>query len=319
MKIIFLLFAIIIFTSCTEKRSVYKIAFYNVENFFDTINGENIEEEFLPEAKLKWNTNKYQEKIKHLNTVIHSLNYPVILGLCEVENKRVLSDLIKAQSKTSSSPSYGIVHHESPDKRGIDAAFIYDKNIVRLLESGKLEVILDNSRSKPTRDIVWAKFLLKKDTIICLVNHWPSRRGGTKESEHKRIKAANTAKLFIDSILKENANSKIILMGDLNDYPSNNAPQIIQDIPMYPMIFKTSGSYGGTHCYRNHWGVLDHIMVSEALKNNGAIPFSGKINEFDYLFTEYKEHIVPFRTFGGGKYLGGYSDHLPVSIEIELK
>ena len=317
MKIIILLFALTILTSCVEKRSVYKIAFYNVENFFDTINGENIDEEFLPEAKLKWNTKKYQEKIKHLNTVIHSLNYPAILGLCEVENKGVLNDLIKAQSKTSSSPSYGIVHHESPDTRGIDAAFIYNKNTVRLLESGNLEVILD--KSKPTRDIVWAKFLLKKDTIICLVNHWPSRRGGTKESDYKRIKAAKTAKLFINSILKENPNSKIILMGDLNDYPSNNAPQIIQKIPMYPMILNTSGSYGGTHCYRNHWGVIDHIMVSEALKNNGAIPSSGKINEFDYLFTEYKEHIVPFRTFGGGKYLGGYSDHLPVSIEIELK
>jgi len=310
-RYIFIL-SIFICSSCANNKKIYKVGFYNVENLFDTIDGPNIDEEFLPNSKLNWNQVKYNEKIAHINQVIQSLDYPIILGLCEIENIKVLKDLIF--SSATLKKSYGIVHHDSPDKRGIDASFIYNKDVLKLLSSGKLHVQLDEKNLKPTRDIVWAKFSSKKDTILTLVNHWPSRRGGTEKSEHKRLKAAQTAKTFIDSVLKQNPLSKIILMGDLNDYPENKAPLLIKE-SLNQMITKNSGNYGGTHCYRNHWGVLDHIFVSDDF----AVPASGKINEFDYLFTQYKGKTVPFRTFGGGKYLGGYSDHLPVSIEIEMK
>jgi predicted extracellular nuclease len=154
-----------------------------------------------------------------------------------------------------------------------------------------------------------------------MVNHWPSRRGGQEESEPLRLEAAKNARLFIDSVLNVNPNSKLILMGDLNDYPTDKAPMMIQE-KLNPMITKESGEFGGSHNYKETWDVLDHIFVSPSLTNSKkgfkTCSSSGKIHSFPFLLSEYKGQTVPFRTYGGSTYLGGYSDHLPVSIKISL-
>jgi predicted extracellular nuclease len=311
------LLTISILTSCTYlfSQSARKIAFYNVENLFDTIDGSNDDAEFLPSSKLNWNGSRYNEKIMHINQVLK--DNPLIMGFCEVENSQVLRDVIK---KSSLSQSYGLVHYDSPDVRGIDVGMIYDSSVLHLERSGFLRFTLPGQDKPSTRDIVWAKYSYRKDTLFALINHWPSRRSGQDESQPNRIKAAETAKDFIDSLLERNKNVKLIFMGDLNDYPSDIAPQMISE-KLSPMILPESGEFGGTHNYNNEWDVLDHIMVSPSfLKSKGikVLKKSGEIHSFEFLITEYKGQMVPFRTYGGNKYLGGYSDHLPVSVNVSM-
>jgi predicted extracellular nuclease len=239
------------------------------------------------------------------------------MGFCEVENQQVMQDVLTFNKRLK---KYGIVHYDSPDARGIDVGMVYDQKTLKVVSSGKLRFVLPGQTEATTRDIVWAKFRTKKDTIFCMVNHWPSRRSGQDESEPLRLKAAETARVFIDSVLQAQPATKIVFMGDLNDHPSDKAPKKIAE-RMVPMIDKSSGIYGGTHNYKDEWDVLDHLMVSNGLLTSTsmkAISGSGKIHSFDFLITEYKGKMVPFRTYAGTKYLGGYSDHLPVSIRVSF-
>lgn len=296
-------------------QKLAKIAFYNTENFFDTIDGTNDDAEFLPTSKLKWDKAKYQEKINHISEIITSMNYPIIMGFCEIENVGVLNDLINSNKKLN---CYKTVHYESPDARGIDVGFIYNASKMKMLKSGNIRFTLPGDTEPKSRDVVWAKFLIKKDTVFAMVNHWPSRR--STDSEPKRIKAAESARSFIDSVLTVNPNAKIVFMGDLNDHPEDKAPSLIS-AKLTPMIVKSSGEFGGSHYYKQEWGILDHMMVSAGF-SSGKISVasnSGKINSFPYLMEEYKGNKQPKRTYVGEKYLGGYSDHLPISIDVLLK
>ena len=154
-----------------------------------------------------------------------------------------------------------------------------------------------------------------------MVNHWPSRYGGQKQSEPKRLEAAYSAKHFIDSIIKLNPKRKILFMGDLNDYPKNISTKIIAE-SLKPMIKKSSGKYNGSHNYKGKWNILDHIFVSKSLLKKKGMHIkkrSGKIHSNKFLMSTYKGKVVPFRTYGGKKYLNGYSDHLPISIKIILE
>jgi predicted extracellular nuclease len=316
-----LLFAILIWMSisCSVNAQKQKrtIGFYNVENLFDTIKGPNDDSEFLPDSKNQWNSQKYFEKLDHINQVFDQWDNPLIIGMCEIENARVVRDVIKRSSKLN---GYGVVHYESPDARGIDVALIYDSSVLELCSSGNLRFTIPSQDSPSSRDIVWGKFAYNKDTIVAMVNHWPSRRGGQNESEPGRLEAAKTARKFIDSLLTVNKNYKIVFMGDLNDHPGDKAPQLI-DEKLESFITKSSGEFGGTHSYNNEWDVLDHIFVSTGFikkKKIKVIKESGKIHSYDFLLSEYKGNIVPFRTYAGSRYLGGYSDHFPVSIEVSI-
>jgi predicted extracellular nuclease len=314
MKNIFIIsFISILSIACSQKTT--KIAFYNTENYFDTIDGPNDDAEYLPSSKLKWGKAKYDDKKRHVIEVIKALNYPSIMGFCEIENKYVLDDLIQGDKKLK---NYKPVHYDSPDLRGIDVGFIYNSSLLKLVKSGNIRFTLPGDTEPRSRDIVWAKFAFKKDTIFAMVNHWPSRR--TNDSEPKRVKAAESARTFIDSVLNINPNAKIVFMGDLNDHPEDKAPSLITE-KLTPMILKTSGEFGGTHTYKGEWGILDHIMVSKGFSAGklSVIPNSGKINSFEFLMEEYKGNKQPKRTFVGEKYLGGYSDHLPVSIDLKIK
>jgi predicted extracellular nuclease len=306
--------SITVFNFSQKTRTV---AFYNVENLFDTIDGANDDAEYLPNSKSEWITKRYNEKLNHIHQVLNDMDKPIVVGFSEIENAAVVRDVIKNQKAYK---NYGLVHYDSKDARGIDVALIYDSCKLKLLQSGFIRYVLPGDTIPTSRDIVWAKYKVKKETFFVLVNHWPSRRGGTEASEARRVKAAESAKSFIDSVLTRDKNAKIILMGDLNDYPTDKAPQLISK-SLNPMIVKESGKFGGTYNYKSAWEIMDHIFVSEGLKSTGKIKVvekSGKIHSFPYLLEEFKGQIVPFRTYAGTKYLGGYSDHLPVSIEITV-
>lgn len=315
MKQSFLFIICVIIKSTTFGQKTEKIAFYNVENYFDTIDGPNDDAEFLPTAASNWNTSKYKEKINHIQQVIRDLNYPIAVGMCEIENKQVLEDL----TKNKKFKRYKISHYDSEDPRGIDVGLLYNSSKLKLISNGTIRFVLPGEVKPNTRDILWSKFVCKKDTLFILVNHWPSRRSGTAESEPKRMCAAQHATAFIDSLLSANKSSKIVFMGDLNDYPEDKAPQQIS-LRLSPQITEKSGSFGGTHQYKGEWDVLDHIFVSNGMKNGKLkiIENSGKINEFPYIIEVFKGNKQPFRTYVGTKYLGGYSDHLPVSIDISV-
>ncbi|MFM6965335.1 MAG: endonuclease/exonuclease/phosphatase family protein [Sphingomonadales bacterium] len=308
---LFLLF--LLFSVSTTAQQIQTVAFYNVENLFDTIDGPNDDAEFLPGAANNWNTEKYNAKIQHIRQVMTELQMPLIMGVCEIENKSVLTDLVGSDKR------YGIVHYESPDARGIDVGLLYRQDLLQLKSSGNIRFTLPGDTIPSSRDIVWAKFKYKKETLYVMVNHWPSRRGGTDESAPRRLKAAQMATQFIDSIQKNEPKAKIIFMGDLNDHPSDAGPQLVAQ-KLTPLITKSSGAFGGSYNYKNEWEVLDHMMVSSnAFEGKLQIQKeSGSIHSFPFLLTEYKGQTVPNRTYAGPKYLGGYSDHLPVSIQLIL-
>jgi len=314
--LVFLLLHIGISCANVQKHSRY-IGFYNVENLFDTIDQPNNDEDFLPQGKNKWTSERYTEKIKNLNQVIDSMGNIALLGLCEVENRGVVSDLIIASPKRN---KFEIVHDESPDERGIDVALIYDPSVFKLYSSGTLRFELPHADRPHTRDILWAKLIHKKDTLFAIVNHWPSRRGGQQQSNPNRVLAAQVASQFIDSVKHVSPKSKIVFMGDLNDHPDNEAPQMIGQ-RLRAMINRSSGKFGGSYNYQGEWDVLDHIFVS-ANAFSGKMCFveqSGEILSPEFLLEEYKGQLIPKRSYAGTKYLGGYSDHLPVRIKMELR
>jgi predicted extracellular nuclease len=306
-------FSILFTLHCAFAQQIQTIAFYNVENLFDTIDGPNDDAEFLPAAESNWNTEKYNAKLAHIRQVMAALNMPMIMGVCEIENKSVLTDLIGNDKR------YGIVHYDSPDARGIDVGMLYRKDVLQLKKSGYIRFTLPGDTIPTSRDIIWAKYQYKKENLYVMVNHWPSRRGGADESAPRRLMAAQMAAQFIDSIQKNDPKAKIILMGDLNDHAKDAGPQLIAS-RLTTQITKESGRFGGSYNYKNEWDVLDHMFASSNAFT-GKIQVqteSGKIHDFPYLLTEYKGQTVPNRTYAGPKYLGGYSDHLPVSIQVIL-
>jgi predicted extracellular nuclease len=318
LKTLVLLASFLLITASLKAQTYRTIAFYNVENLFDTLDHQtNNDQEFLPEGKKVWNSARYYEKLAHINQVMDSLCHPLIIGLCEIENKAVVDDIV---SSGSMSTTHAVIHVESLDKRGIDNAIIYDSTVLKLIETGIVRFDMP-APSTPSRDIIWAKFAYGSDTLLTMVNHWPSRSGGQLESEPKRLIAGIAAKEFIQNEMTENESLKLVFMGDLNDHPEDMAPSMISEL-LVPMIMAKSGEFGGSHNYRNEWGVLDHILVSKSFLKKGAVRVqkkSGKIHSPQFLLGEYKGHIVPNRTYGGSTYLGGYSDHLPVTIEVSLK
>ncbi|MBI9065938.1 MAG: endonuclease [Salinivirgaceae bacterium] len=318
-----------------EKRRFVRVMFYNCENFFDTSNDSlKNDEEFLPNGERHWNDSKYYKKQNNLSKVITAVggwNPPEIVGLCEIENSFVLDGL------TKSSPlyqfEYSLIHKESPDRRGIDVALLYKASKFKPLSTDFIQVRFNNSDSK-TRDILYVMGKLSNsDTLHVFVNHWPSRWGGELESEHKRIQVAQIVKNKVDSIFSKYANAKIIIMGDLNDEPSNKSvSKILQANTNLDSIFSaklynlTATLYPnnefGTHKYQGKWGILDHMIVSgnlinDSLKTHVSLDDIHIFNA-DFLLEPDESFlgVKPFRTYVGFKYNGGFSDHLPVFLDL---
>lgn len=328
---LFLILLVRFTLSAQEKKlNIAIVAFYNVENLYDTIDDPiKDDNEFLPNGIQNWNSAKYNLKIQRISEVISKIGQdvvpggPVIIGLSEIENREVLEDLVNSENLKSK--NYGIVQYNSPDRRGVDVALLYQKNRFTV-EGSKPFTVKSADTSMRTRDqlLVWGK--LDGEKMFFLVNHWPSRRGGEQRSSPRRKDAALTTKHISDSLLANDPQTKLIIMGDLNDNPNNASivkhlkatgdlgkvvPGGLYD-PMYKLFRDGIGSYA----YRDSWDLYDQMIVSYALTENDLSTYKLlKAKIFNEQFLKQKTGTFtgyPWRTAAGGQYIMGYSDHFPV-------
>ncbi len=316
------------FKSEEKDKNAFTIAFYNLENLFDTLDDpKTFDDDFSSSGKQKWNKKRYLKKIDRLSEVIKQLGIeksfipPVIVGVAEVENKKVLEDLVN--SKDLKEFHYDYVHYDSLDDRGIDVGLLYNKKLFELINSERFMLYIENEEGKQdfTRDVLLVKGNFNGELIHVLVNHWPSRRQGTEESEYKRIKASELNREIIDKIRLEDENAKIVVMGDFNDNPTNKSIQnLVKDDfynPMQSMMSKKKGSLK----HKSTWYLFDQIIFSKNFMDTDENQHSFKYAEiFDRDFMKVfkgKNKGKPFRTFIGPWYQGGFSDHFPVYVYLK--
>lgn len=320
---------------------IHTIAFYNLENLFDTIDDPNKFDEYSPMMELK--TDKsivYKNKIHNMARVIADIgkdvshNSPCIIGVSEVENKTVLQDLVSDSLLVAS--GYGIVHFDSPDSRGIDVALLYQKNIFTPIASSKHELrIYDNHTQKRvyTRDQLLVSGNLDGERIHVIVNHWPSRRGGEEKSRPRRIAAAKLSKRLVDSLQIIDPYAKVLIMGDLNDNPTNasikktlNAKKNKKEVSLKGIYNPMESFYKngiGTNAYRDNWSLFDQIMITKPLLDKDYTSYrfykAGIFNKNYVLHNDGKYKGYPYRSFSNGNFTNGFSDHLPVYVFLIKK
>lgn len=306
-----------------------QILFYNVENLFDITNDPLTEDdEFTPQGMRGWSQFRYNKKLNRISQAIITFSdfkFPEFIGLCEIENKKVVVDLIN-ETVLKQAP-YKIVHKDSPDTRGIDVGLIYDSILIKPLYSEFLTVRLSDGEF--SRDILYLKVKIENDSMHLFVNHWPSRYTGARNSDDRRMEAANVLFQKCDSILRNEINAKIILMGDFNDEPKDKSVSVItennfgqiEDRVMQNLMAEIPNGKG-TIKFNGVWSVFDQFIVSKSLLNgNKGLNISGKaiIASNGFLFQKDDKNLgkMPFRTYNGFKYIGGYSDHLPIRLVIK--
>jgi len=311
-----------------SKHNLYTIAFYNLENLFDTAeNPKILDKDFTPEGRNKWNTKRYQKKLKRLSNVIAQIGEketgfsPAVIGIAEVENREVIEDLLRTNNLREK--QYSIVHFDSPDERGVDVAFLYRKNVFELLDAQPITLLVENEKGirDLTRDILLVKGKLEGKLIYFLINHWPSRRNGDNQTEYKRIQAAQMVHEVIAKIKKETTDPAIIIMGDFNDNPTNISIQeylVTEEFyNPYASIFNNST---GTLTYKRQWHLFDQIILSKNLVGTEDISYqNANIFNEEYLKEwKGKNKGRPYRTYIGKWHQGGYSDHFPVYVALKI-
>ncbi len=339
--LILILFTFISTCSSQSENTLY-VAFWNLQNLFDTMDDpEKNDEEFLPGSEIDWNDERLDKKMYNLSRVIRSMNSrkgPDVLGICEVENQIVLEHMV---DKYLNDLEYKVAYIESPDNRGIDNGLIYKSSKFKLLNVQADTVQLTDGW--PTRLIFGANLLTKNDKkITVFVNHWPSRRGGQEESEPNRIAAANTLRESIERIFHNEHDAVIFIIGDFNDEPTNtslintlNAKPILCDFAedldvledneskLFNISFKAYMDGLGTYKYKDDWNMFDQIIVSRSLISDTSFYYicdSFEIYKPFYIVTQSGDFKgTPFPTYGGRRYLGGYSDHFPVIAKFYIK
>ncbi|MEY2828401.1 MAG: hypothetical protein RIQ33_259 [Bacteroidota bacterium] len=316
-----------------QNLNTISIAFYNCENYYDTLNDPTVkDEEFLPGAELHWTGKRYDLKKQHIARVIASINNSGadIIGLCEIENKMVLDELITDPQIVQH--DYQIVHYNSSDERGIDVALLYKKSALKLLGSRSYPIHFPFDANLKTRDIlvVHAEFSNGQQAFIA-VNHFPSRRLGTEESEIKRVYVAESERKILDSIFLANKknNPVLIAVGDFNDEPENKSLKILETSTVMPMVNTFASlkeKQEGTHYYKGEWSMFDQIFISKNAigKKDAKASYqanSATIHKPEFLLEQKQGKYFgsPLRTYAGPRYFGGYSDHVPVYIRLELK
>ncbi len=345
--IVIVLASLLLAASCEKQQTsvvsdpnpYYRIMFYNTENLFDAVNDPLInDEEFLPTSTKKWTEKRYQEKLDHIAKVIRDLGndtLPIMVGLCEVENRKTVDDLIGKTFLNGS--DYKVIHHESPDSRGIDVALLYRSRYFQLLDSHFIKIHYPVDTTFKTREILYAHGILGgKDTIHVFVNHWPSRSSGEVQTRPLRVFVAETVKSKVDSILLKSPSAQIVITGDFNDEPMdlsvvsglkamltyvNPSPSKLYDLTNQ----LKKGKPGGSYKYKGTWSTLDHMVVSGSLLDTTRILYSKPADlhvfQASYLLEADKENLGerPLRTYMGNFYQGGYSDHLPVYLDIRYR
>ncbi len=305
--------------------------FYNVENLFHPSDDPKVmDSDFTPNGKMGWSFYRYNRKIASLLKVfaiVGEWEMPSLIGLAEIENDKVLKDIIFKKGMKG----YSFIHKDSPDIRGIDVALLYKREDFKVLSKRFFRLNFPFNTRIKSRDILYAKGLvMSKDTLHVFVNHWPSRRGGSRASENKRVLAANVLKSKIDSIYQLEHNANILIMGDFNDEPSNKSLQKVLMAEYYKhetpylinMAIPLSKQGEGTYKYRNKWNMFDQIILSPNMLNSDnklyTEPNGMKIFRHKIVLEQDKTYIgdKPFRTYRGPIYYRGISDHLSVYLDI---
>lgn len=356
--ILFVLFIIGNANAQQKKFIIHTVAFYNFENLFDTINNPNNDEEWTPKGAQNWTSIKYKQKINNLARVLSQIgtgenpNSPTLIGGAEIENQGVLEDLVKDPQLINS--DYGIVHYDSPDKRGIDVALLYQKKHFQPVSSINIPLLIYRKDSKTkekdsketaedkaetdkievgkgervyTRDILLVTGFLDGDEVNIIVNHWPSRSGGEKKSSPFREEAGRMDRRIMDSIYKVNPKAKIINMGDLNDGTYNKSVKVgvgaklkkseVEQFGVYNPFEEMARKGNATLFYRDAGDIFDQIMVSETLIQT---------DYSSYRYWKSGIYNKPFMIQNTGQYKGyplrhqanevGFSDHFPVYIYL---
>ena len=296
------------------------VSFYNCENFYDTIDQVKvIDEDFLPDSKKNYNSKAYAIKSNHLAKVIYGLgkmencNGIAIMGVVEVENKLVLDKLIA--EPLLQKYHYKYLHFDSRDQRGVDVALIYNPAYFEPYQYKPYSLTDANHfNDYATRDILYVKGRLDGEWIHILVNHWPSRRGGTFLSNSKRIWAATVCKKIMDSVSIIDPQAKFIVMGDFNDNPNNTSIKKLDLLNPFYTLFKNG--YGSI-AFRDSWSLFDQILLSKhwVEANNNLTNYKPIIYTIqDMIETQGKYRGYPKRTYDGDRFRGGYSDHFPVAL-----
>ncbi|MFY7671779.1 endonuclease/exonuclease/phosphatase family protein [Tenacibaculum sp. MEBiC06402] len=310
-----------------SRDAIVNIAFYNVENLFDTIDDPNTnDDKFTPRGERNWTYKRYYRKIKKISYVIsqigkkNSTETPVLVGLAEVENTRVLEDLVNQKSLQNC--GYRYVHFDSNDERGIDTALLYRDKFFDPVSTDRMQFSFldENGSFDHTRDVLLVSGFLNGELVHVIVNHWPSRREGEELSKPKRIKAADVVKEAIDQIASKDPNAKIIIMGDFNDNPTSESVRehLVTDDFFNPMLPLYEGG-NGTLTFQKQWYLFDQIILSKNFKEEDTSHrfISATIFNKKWLTTHKGKHKgSPFRTFIGPWYKGGFSDHFPVFVSL---
>lgn len=308
------------------ERSI-RIVFWNVENLFDTINDPlTQDDEYTPEGSRHWNGFKYRHKLRNLAQALAALGgweRPAVIGLCEVENRSVVYDLF--HTTILKQAGYQLIHEESKDPRGIDPVFVYDPKQFRAYTHKKVELVYEKDTGRHI--LYMAGTAGRGDTLHLFMNHWPSKFSGARETDPKRMRAAQTLLDFCNGIWKNDSAACIIAGGDFNDEPREKsivmglqAADPAQWAGNRRLYNLATGVEGGSHKFREHWSLIDQVFVSGACLKRlygpsqqlGTLPFLLK-DDLTYMGQK------PFRTFTGFSWEGGYADHLPVYIDLYVK
>ena len=316
--------------SQTSDSHTEKVMFYNVENFFDTFDDSLTDDnDFLPDGLMRWNLTRYNKKVNSVyKTIIAAGEWepPAIVAFCEIENRKILEDLIFGTNLSKF--NYGIIHQESPDRRGIDVCLIYRKNAAEVLSFAYLIPEVLKNQNFNSRSVLYAKLFSGSDTIHLFVNHWPSRRGGVLAGEYTRLQIASMLKGKVDSILNGSQNTaKIIILGDFNCTPEDQDIQSVMaagdSLTNLSEHIKDKGF--GTYRYMGRWEMIDQVIVSKGILNSKSGIYSKtdlvRIFHPDFLLKKDAKYpgSSPYSTYSGYKYQGGYSDHLPVILELKFR
>ena len=308
-----------------------RLMFYNVENLFDIYDDTaKDDDDFLPKGLMRWNDNRYDKKINGLyKTIVAAGEWspPEVVAFCEVENRKALEDLV--YGSYLSKYKYGIIHEESPDQRGIDVCLIYRKDCICILGYAYWIPPVINKEIFTSRSILYTKFLCGADTIHLIVNHWPSRRGGVLAGENMRMKISLMVREKVDSINRETeGGAKIIIMGDFNSTPDDQemesllAPSKSGSFLMNLSV-KQAEEGLGTYRYMGTWEMIDQVIVSEKLLSCSAGLYTdldqATVFRPDFLLEKDPKYpgFTPLSTYRGYRYQGGFSDHLPILLNLK--
>jgi hypothetical protein len=319
-----------------KKRQNVRIVFYNVENLYDPYDDTTkMDDEFVSTGAKHWSYSRFQVKLNHLSKTLIAVGEwepPPIIGLCEIENRYVLNKLIFQTPLKKF--NYRFIHHDSPDSRGIDVILLYRPEKFTVLSSKYFEVHFPFDPGAQTREIMMVKGkVFLDDTIIIFINHWPSRRGGYTESQPRRNFVAGLLRSKIDSVLRIDVHPNIIIMGDFNDEPDKESLlQVLKALPfekdgkpseLVNLMYSGEIRWNeGTIKYQGQWSIFDQIIVSgNMIKGSSGLSTSfedAHIYEGTFLTSgDNKNFGVKLnRTYTGPRYTGGFSDHLPVYIDI---